>query len=239
MRTRAITLTEQVTRQLRNDIEGGIYPVGSRLPTGRQLADQYGVSAAVIREVTEHLRSQGFVETRQGVGCTVRSRTGSAGFQLPCEPDLGRTELADLYDLRIDLESAAAALAAVRRSADDVETLASLLQRLKAHLYDAQPAVDLDAAFHIGIASATHNPYYRQLLQYMNLQLHEAVATARANTLQQARLPEAVHKEHEAIFEAIREGNADAARQATTHHLQCAARRLGLTLRARAADPLP
>ncbi|CAG2144711.1 HTH-type transcriptional regulator LutR [Cupriavidus yeoncheonensis] len=239
MRTRAITLTEQVTRQIRTDIENGVHPVGSRLPTGKQLADQYGVSAAVIREVTEHLRSQGFVETRQGVGCTVRSRTGAAGFQLPREPDLGRTELADLYDLRIDLESAAAALAAMRRSADDIDTLAEVLQRLKAHLYDAQPAVDLDAAFHVGIASATHNPYYRQLLQYMNLQLHQAVATARANTLQQAHLPEAVHREHEAIFEAIREGNAEAARQATVHHLQCAAQRLGLPLRARVTDLLP
>ncbi|CAG2140832.1 FadR/GntR family transcriptional regulator [Cupriavidus numazuensis] len=240
MRTRAVTLTEQVTRQLRTDIENGIYPIGSRLPTGKQLADQYGVSAAVIREVTEHLRSQGLVETRQGVGCTVRSRTGSAGFQLPREPDLGRTELADLYDLRIDLESAAAALAAVRRTAEDLDSLALLLQRLKVQLYDAQQAVDLDAAFHIGIATATHNPYYRQLLQYMNLQLHQAVAAARANTLQQARLPEAVHTEHEAIFEAVRDGNAAAARQATTHHLQCAAQRLGLTLRARAAaDSLP
>ncbi|NUT16906.1 MAG: winged helix-turn-helix transcriptional regulator, partial [Cupriavidus sp.] len=61
MRTRTVTLTEQVTRQLRADIESGAYPVGSRLPTGRQLAEHYGVSAAVIREVTEHLRSQGFV----------------------------------------------------------------------------------------------------------------------------------------------------------------------------------
>jgi len=239
MRTRAITLTEQVTRQIRNDIENGVYPVGNRLPTGKQLADQYGVSAAVIREVTEHLRSQGFVETRQGVGCTVRSRTGAAGFQLPREPELGRAELADLYDLRMDLESAAAALAAMRRSADDVDALAGLLHRLKTHLYDAQPAVDLDAAFHIGIASATHNPYYRQLLQYMNLQLHQAVATARANTLQQAHSPESVHQEHEAIFEAIRDGNAEAARQATIRHLQCAAQRLGLPLRARAADLLP
>ncbi len=173
------------------------------------------------------------------MGCTVRSRTGSAGFQLPREPDLGHTELADLYDLRIDLESAAAALAAVRRSSEDLHSLSELLQRLKAHLYDAQPAVDLDAAFHIGIAAATHNPYYRQLLQYMNLQLHQAVAAARANTLQQARLPEAVHEEHEAIFEAIREGNAATARVATIHHLQCAAQRLGLTLRARSTAPLP
>ncbi|WP_316149178.1 FadR/GntR family transcriptional regulator [Cupriavidus sp. BIC8F] len=236
MRTRAVTLTEQVTRQLRADIESGAYPVGSRLPTGRQLAEQYGVSAAVIREVTEHLRSQGFVESRQGVGCTVRSRTGAAGFQLPREPDIDASGLADLYDLRIDLEGAAAALAAVRRSDGDVAALSALLQRLHAHLYDPQPAADIDAAFHIGIAAATHNPYYRQLLQYLNLQLHQAVATARANTLRQAGLAETVHAEHEAIVDAIRRGDAAAARAAAVTHLQCAARRLGLVLRTRADE---
>ncbi|AEI76762.1 transcriptional regulator GntR family [Cupriavidus necator N-1] len=236
MRTRAVTLTEQVTRQLRADIENGTYPVGSRLPTGRQLAEQYGVSAAVIREVTEHLRSQGFVESRQGVGCTVRSRTGAAGFQLPREPDIDASGLADLYDLRIDLEGAAAALAAARRSDEDVAALSGLLQRLHAHLYDPQPAADIDAAFHIGIAAATHNPYYRQLLQYLNLQLHQAVATARANTLRQAGLAETVHAEHEAIVDAIRRGDAAAARAAAVTHLQCAARRLGLVLRTRADE---
>ncbi|SOZ37746.1 FadR/GntR family transcriptional regulator [Cupriavidus neocaledonicus] len=233
MRTRTVTLTEQVTRQLRADIESGAYPVGSRLPTGRQLAEQYGVSAAVIREVTEHLRSQGFVESRQGVGCTVRSRTGAAGFQLPRQPELDAGELADLYDLRIDLEGAAAALAAVRRTDDDVAALTALLQRLQDRLYDPQPAADLDAALHIGIAAATHNPYYRQLLQYLNLQLHQAVATARANTLRQPGLAETVHAEHEAIVTAIRRGDAGAARAAAVAHLQSAARRLGLTLRVR------
>lgn len=206
------------------------------MPTGRQLSEQYGVSAAVIREVTEHLRSQGFVESRQGVGCTVRSRTGSAGFQLPREPDIDASGLADLYDLRIDLEGAAAALAAVRRTDEDVAALSALLQRLRAHLYDPQPAADIDAAFHIGIAAATHNPYYRQLLQYLNLQLHQAVATARANTLRQAGLAETVHAEHEAIVDAIRRGDAAAARAAAVTHLQCAARRLGLVLRTRADE---
>jgi DNA-binding FadR family transcriptional regulator len=233
MRTRAITLTEQVTRQLRADIERGAYPVGTRLPTGKQLAGQYGVSTAVIREVTEHLRSLGLVESRQGVGSTVRSRVGTAGFRLPAEPDIDRDALADLYDLRLDLEGAAAALAAVRRTNDDIAGLATLLERLRAHLYDPQPAADIDAAFHVGIAAATHNPYYQQLLQYLNLQLHEAVAAARANTLRQALQPEAVHQEHEAVFRAIRAGDAPAARDAAMAHLRAAAARLGLTLRPR------
>lgn len=230
MKARAVTLTEQVTHQLRAEIERGTYPVGGRLPTGKQLAQLYGVSAAVIREVTEHLRSQGFVESRQGVGCTVRSRVGASGFRLPQQPDIDRAELASLYELRLDLEGAAAALAAVRRTEADLAALSTLLERLRAHLYDAEPAADIDAAFHIGIAAATHNKYYAQLLQYLNLQLHQAVATARANSLRQQRLPEQVHEEHVAVFDAIRAGDPERARAAATAHLRQAAARLGLAL---------
>lgn len=237
MRTKAITLTEQVTQQLRAEIAGGTYPVGARLPTGKQLAEQYGVSPAVIREVTEHLRSQGLVESRQGVGSTVRSRVGNSGFQLPQEIGIDRDELASIYELRLDLESAAAALAALRRTAQDVAGMQTLLERLAAQLHDPHRSVEADTAFHVAIATATHNKYYAQLLQYMNLQLHHAVHVARLNTRQQDGLSEQVHQEHLAIFHAIRTGDPEQARTAAVTHLRGAAARLGLRLAAR-GEPL-
>lgn len=237
MRTKAITLTEQVTQQLRAEIANGTYPVGARLPTGKQLAGHYGVSPAVIREVTEHLRSQGLIESRQGVGSTVRSRVGNAGFQLPREMDIDRDELASIYELRLDLESAAAALAAQRRTAQDVAEMQSLLERLAAQLHDPHRSVEADTAFHVAIATATHNKYYLQLLQYLNLQLHQAVHVARLNTRQQDGLSEQVHQEHLALFHAIRAGDPELARAAAVSHLQGAAARLGLRPHARAESP--
>ncbi|MCP3021097.1 FadR/GntR family transcriptional regulator [Cupriavidus basilensis] len=237
MRTKAITLTEQVTQQLRAEIAGGTYPVGARLPTGKQLAEQYGVSPAVIREVTEHLRSQGLVESRQGVGSTVRSRVGNAGFQLPQEIGIDRNELASIYELRLDLESAAAALAALRRTAQDVAGMQALLDRLAVQLHDPHHSAEADTAFHVAIATATHNKYYLQLLQYLNLQLHQAVHVARLNTRQQEGLSEQVHQEHLAIFHAIRAGDPEQARATAVAHLRGAAARLGLQLAAR-GEPL-
>jgi DNA-binding FadR family transcriptional regulator len=228
MRTKPITLTEQVTQQLRAGIADGTYPVGARLPTGKQLAEQYGVSPAVIREVTEHLRSQGLIESRQGVGSTVRSRVGNAGFQLPQEMGIDRGDLSSIYELRLDLESAAAALAAQRRTAQDVEHMQSVLERLAAQLHDPHRSVEADTAFHVAIATATHNKYYLQLLQYLNLQLHQAVHVARLNTHQQDGLSEQVHQEHLAIFQAIRAGDPELARAAAVSHLRGAAARLGL-----------
>lgn len=229
MQTRPITLTERVIQQLRGEIADGTFPVGARLPTGKQLAERYGVSAAVIREVTEHLRSLGMVESRQGLGSTVRSRVSDSGFRLSGGAD--NTDLADIFELRLDLESAAAAMAALHRTEQDIARMGALLDALAAQLDDADHGVEPDIQFHIAIATATHNPYYLQLLQYMNLQLHQAIRTARVNSSRQPGLPAQVHGEHMAIFDAIRARDAERARQRSTEHLRNAAGRLGLPLR--------
>jgi len=229
MQTRPITLTERVIQQLRGEIADGMFPVGARLPTGKQLAERYGVSAAVIREVTEHLRSLGMIESRQGLGSTVRSRVSDSGFRLAGNADMA--DLADIFELRLDLESAAAAMAAQHRTEQDISRMGALLDALASQLDDADHGVEPDIQFHIAIATATHNKYYLQLLQYMTLQLHQAVRTARVNSSKHPGLPAQVHGEHVAIFDAIRARDADRARLSAATHLRNAAARLGLPMR--------
>jgi len=237
MLTRNPTLTEQVAGKLADAIARGAYAVGEKLPTGRALAQQYGVSGAVIREATERLRAQGLVQSRQGSGCTVVSRTGNAGFRVPAMLEADRAQLASVYELRMELEGGAAALAAQRRTGADLAAMQRALESLAGHLTDPAYGVEHDVAFHIAVAEATHNPCYRQLLQYLNLQLRAAVSTARANSGQQHGLPARVHDEHVAVFEAIRQGDAAAARAAAVRHLQGAAARLQLDLTRAAGAP--
>ncbi|AHV91888.1 FadR/GntR family transcriptional regulator [Bordetella holmesii] len=222
------TLTEQVACQLADEIGRGDYPVGEKLPSGRALAQRYGVSAAVIREATERLRSQGLVRSRQGSGCTVIARTRVQGFELPLEIGLDRVALSAVYELRMDLEAGAAALAAQRRDAADLQAMQCALSALELHLEDPVQGSEHDVAFHLAIARATHNEHYQRLLHYLNLQLRQAVSAARANTARQQGLPRAVHGEHIAVFQAIAAGNAEAARQAALLHLRNASVRLQL-----------
>ncbi|GAB3626524.1 GntR family transcriptional regulator [Pandoraea terrae] len=230
MTTKPRTLTEQVAQQLIEAIRQGEYPVGTKLPTGKVLAETYGVSQAVIREVTERLRAQGLIDSRQGAGVTVKSRTPSSGFQVPGAHEQSRIDLASVYELRLDLESTAAALAAVRHTPADIERLADILTRLKANLFHADSGVEDDTAFHATIAQATHNPYYAELLQYLNLQIRQAVQTARTNTLRHSGLAEQVYEEHVAVFNAIKARDPLLARAAALSHLLRASARLGLTL---------
>lgn len=238
MLTKHLTLTEQVARQLASEIADGVHPVGAKLPAGRLLAEQYGVSAAVIREATERLRAQGLIQSRQGSGSTVVSRTGAQGFQVSSGIAVNREKLASVYELRMELEGGAAALAAVRSSASDLLAMEEALARLKANLEHPEQGVEHDIAFHVAIAAATHNSYYQDLLQYLNLQLRLAVSTARSNSRLQDGLTLAVHQEHVAVFEAIRARDPDRARQAAIGHLRQAASRLQLDLPFPAANHL-
>lgn len=236
--TKALTLTQQVAQQMTGEIRDGVYPVGSKLPSGKDLAARFGVSQSVIREVTERLRSNGLIDSRQGAGCTVKARTEAGGFRVPHAVGSDRADLADLahvYELRLDLEGAAAALAAVRRTQGDIDALAAILKSLADNLYTPDHAVELDIAFHVAIADATHNRYYVDLLQYLNLQIRQAVQTARTHSLARQRLPDEVHREHVRVFEAIRAGDPVAARIAATSHLQNAAARLNLAIPGRDA----
>lgn len=225
------SLTDRVADILIERILDGSYPVGAKLPAGRILAQEFSVSAAVIREATERLRTKGLVKTRQGAGCIVLSSTLDDGFQLELPSSPGPSALRHIYELRAGLESAAAALAAQRATEDDLARMTHILQQLRASLDVPAHALEWDFAFHRSLAEATHNPHYPQLLAYLSEQWRQSVAIARRNTLQDEAGPQRaqrVHEEHEAILAAVRARDPEAASARAQEHLQRASERLGL-----------
>ena len=62
---------ERVAAQLRSRIEDGTYPPGSRMPTRRELREEFGASDTVIDKAMMILRSAGLTETLPGVGVYV------------------------------------------------------------------------------------------------------------------------------------------------------------------------
>jgi GntR family transcriptional regulator len=61
----------QLVRALKDDIVGGIYPVGSQLPTEEELCGRFSVSRYTVREALRRLRDDNLVSSRQGAGTTV------------------------------------------------------------------------------------------------------------------------------------------------------------------------
>jgi GntR family transcriptional regulator len=83
----------QVERGIRAAISSGRLPVGSQLPTVRQLAVELRVNANTVAKVYAHLERDGVLETRRGVGTFVAARTAA-----PRDQELRRAELRRLVD---------------------------------------------------------------------------------------------------------------------------------------------
>lgn len=244
------TLTDRVAQTLMQRIAEGAYPVGTKLPSGRLLASEFSVSAAVIREATERLRTKGLVRTRQGAGCTVLTQDVHAGFQLLVPDQVDRDALRHIYELRFEIEGGAAALAAIRATPDDLRQMQHILVSLEKSLHVPEEALEWDVGFHRAIANATHNPHYRELLSYLTRQWRQSVQTARLHTLQTEQalqmdtapaadkactagttLSRQVHAEHEHVLDAIVQRDPVLARDRAQEHLRKASERLGLDTR--------
>ena len=78
-------LYEQLFDELINRIEGGYYPVGSRLPSIRALSKERGVSISTVQEAYQRLEESGYTEVRVKSGYYVRARG-----ETPELPDVSR-----------------------------------------------------------------------------------------------------------------------------------------------------
>lgn len=70
----------QIARALKKDIVGGVYPVGSQLPTEDELCERFSVSRYTVREALRRLREDHLVASRQGAGTTVVPRHSTDSY---------------------------------------------------------------------------------------------------------------------------------------------------------------
>ncbi|KAB7790243.1 aminotransferase-like domain-containing protein [Bifidobacterium leontopitheci] len=78
-------ITEQIVDYMCRQISGGAWPIGSRLPSQRDMAERFGVNRSTITAAIEELTDYGIVAGRRGAGTRVVSNTWS--LMLPGAPD--------------------------------------------------------------------------------------------------------------------------------------------------------
>ncbi|WP_186831958.1 FadR/GntR family transcriptional regulator [Streptomyces sp. ISID311] len=186
------------------------FPVGTKLPGEIRLAQSFGVSRPVVREALGGLRAAGLIESRAGAGTfVINDRIPDTGLSL-----LGTTNSAELHEVRTHLEVPGAGLAATRRSSEQLEKLRAIVEEGNED-DDIVEWVRGDLRFHITIAEMTGNTLHTRLISELReLQFEQSVQMARMMGGLGAPIAE-----HGAIFEAIRDGDAERASRAMTEHL--------------------
>jgi GntR family transcriptional repressor for pyruvate dehydrogenase complex len=192
----------------------GLQP-GDRLPSERELGEQFGVSRTVIREAVRALAAKGVIEVRTGSGLRVAAVDASAvsesiGLYLRG----GTLEYPKVHEVRRLLEVEIAGLAAERARDADIARMRTTCEQWDGALAEGARASRLDLSFHRAIARATSNELYLLLLDSIG----EALLEIRRNNLQSGAAPETVHA-HRDIVDRIAARDAAGARQAMERHL--------------------
>ncbi|MCY3825317.1 MAG: FadR/GntR family transcriptional regulator [Nitrospinae bacterium] len=156
---------EAIVAQLTSLIlEGEIKP-GEKLPSERELCEQFGVGRNSVREATRSLESARLVETRQGEGTFVTAHPESM-VQVISEKVSSDAEsgIHHLFEARLVLEPQIAALAAERATGVEIEELEGTLRRQHNAVEGGGLGLEEDTQFHLGLAEAAKNQFLHHLL---------------------------------------------------------------------------
>ena len=204
---------EQVADRLAADIRAGRLAPGERLPSERDLARRLEVGRASVREAIASLQVAGMIETRPGSGSFVAA--GAA--ERSREPH--DSSPSDLLEARALLEPAVARLAAQRGGPDaEIEALLAAMEDARRRRAGWN---DCDRRFHQRIAALTGNPVLLDLADRIAAVMDEplwqrlrddSIAVPGRTTIHLA--------EHRMIYEAIAEGDADAAELYAAQHIR-------------------
>jgi DNA-binding FadR family transcriptional regulator len=216
---RNANLTEKLSEILGRQIESGERAPGSRLPTEEQLALEYGVSRTVVREGIARLKSDGLVTTRQGLGAFVAESLITAPFRITPDALTPQQTVQQVFELRIGVETQAAALAAERASAAQVREIRTALKELEKIQKHGGDGVEEDMRFHRAIARATNNRVYDDFTRFLERHVRQQLTISRGNSSVAGWL-QAVQQEHQAIYDAIAARDTEAAALAARTHLR-------------------
>ncbi|WP_319265766.1 FadR/GntR family transcriptional regulator [uncultured Draconibacterium sp.] len=157
-----LTLSQKIERRLEAAIREKKLPVGSKLPTERELCESFGVSRTALREALRRLSARGLIEITKGSGMTVTGLQiddAIKNLNLYYDMQFDHNLIAQIIEVRRLFEPEIASLAAKQRTQNDLSDIQENIEAFKICNPDnIQMEADLDNKFHLLIAKATHNP---------------------------------------------------------------------------------
>lgn len=213
---------EEITEQIKQLIIDGKLKVGDKLPSTKEMSELFGVGRSTTREALSALKAMGMIEIRQGGGCRV-IRSAPAEVELPELQSLrmNRETVLELLEARESLEVSNAAIAAGKRTDQDIASLQSIVEQMGAAAGNELEGERLDLLFHLTLAKATHNSIMVRLFESIMGHIEEAIHDIRrielyANETVAVKL----YEEHTAIFEAVLGMDAALASERMERHLR-------------------
>ena len=219
---RPARLSVVVINVLVDGIVSGRYPSGSLLPPEPVLCRSFDVSRPVVREALKALEEKGLARARQGHGTTITppdewNLLDPAVLEATIRADETMQILDQLVDVRVALESDMARTATHSMSDADLSELGTLLEELRNVIQDAERYQDVDTRYHDFIMRCSGNRLGRSIIRAIH---PHARASARYNPRADEEDIRQAHVGHVAIYEHLRQRDADGAAAAMQQHIR-------------------
>lgn len=215
------SLSAEVVDRLAEQIISGKLPIGAKLPSEQEMMRGMGVSRTVVREAVAALRARGLVITRQGAGAFVNRDASRQQYAIDPEGLGSLDSVLDILELRMAVESEAAAIASERATAIQIKAIEEAHRVFSRAIAGGERAIKEDFAFHQAIASATQNDRFVGFLDFLGRLIipRQSIRSLEGNPDGPCRYLGRIEKEHEAIFQAIGAHSPMEARDAMRGHL--------------------
>jgi DNA-binding FadR family transcriptional regulator len=234
---RALSSHDQIAMILGTEILRGIHKPGDNMPAEPDLITRFQVSRTVMREVMKTLSAKGLVISKTRIGTRVRDPVHWNFFDVDVLVWRVRVGLDDdfmrsLAEIRRALEPAAAALAAQRRTATDLNHLREYVREMARTDHSRQSFAEADLDFHLAVAIASGNPLLRSIASVIEAAL--AAPFSHSSPVDDASDHEITVNSHAKIVDAIEARDEKGAAEAMLKTINIGVRRIDSTRKKRA-----
>lgn len=219
-KVRVARASADVAEQIEQLIHSGQLSPGDRLPSERELAEQFGLSRMTVRDGLRMLEANGLIEIKVGAngGAFVREPNfAPLNHSLSSLLKFKKATILELAEARKIIETATAELAAQRATAEDLEALRSAVETARQayesgdSTYSPQHSVD----FHAALAKAAKNHVLDLTVNSFRTLFYEVLE----QLLPTSDMAQRAITDHWAIYKAIEAGDAQRARELMIEHL--------------------
>jgi DNA-binding FadR family transcriptional regulator len=225
----AVRISDRIQKKIRDAILAGRLKAGDRLPTEREMAEQFGVSVVTLREALRALEVFGLIEKRRGQGGGIFvsvvdgvSVKTSLGYYLSSQ----HLSYQHLLEVRAILEPQVIRLLANKMTDAQLRELEENVAYCEERSRVSEPGLtdseffDLDQKsvdFHRLLARMTGNPILSLTVEYVFDFLYDAEGDVLAPDL---KFIMENTRDHRTILDHLKRGEWDLAKKAMRDHLQ-------------------
>lgn len=212
-----VSPSDKIIEQIRELISSGQIKPGDKLPPERKLSEKFGVGRSYVRNAIRKLEFYGIVKTLPQSG-TVVSGLGVIALEglINNVLQLVEKDWYALVETRVILEVNAAMLAAQVADYDSIRKLEDALIKYRSKVDSGAPAVEEDLLFHLQIAEISGNSVLKSLLLII---IPDIIQFTNSEKICSDGKSMKALKEHEVIFEAIKNKQPKEAGDALRAHL--------------------